>query len=368
MYVILELALLTHILFFTDILVVYEHGTKVRWKYFWLAVSGIIALYSHNLAIFTIVALDLFLIITKNIAGLRKYLIVQGLMAIAFIPWLVFLPGQIDKIQAAFWTPKPGIVQIIQAALTMLATLPLTQTGIYVCAVLIAFVLVIFIRNFKVSNLRNPSHLMVSCLVVIPPILLFVASWFMRPIFVPRAFIVSGLLFYVLIGMTLAGREYISDRENADHYLRNGSNSLSKIGLVVFVIISGISLPYQYTYHSFPRSDFSQMMHIAGDGCKENCVVVHDNKLSYFPSLIYDETTPQNFIKDEPGSHNDTLAYNTQQAMDIYAISDIQSAVGDESDIRFVVFSTTLQEYLEMGVMNPSENRLAEEELHRTAT
>ncbi len=350
MYVILEFALLIHILLFVDLFVNANLNGNGKWKAFGLVLSGIVALFSHNLAVFTIAGLNLFLIIRKDWRCFGRYMLFQIIMLIAFLPWLVFLPGQIDKIQTAFWTPKPGVVQIIQSVLTMLGTLPLTQLGLYSIAILITFVMVIILRMLSLSELRRTNILFVLCLVITPPILLFVVSWIMRPIFVPRAFLVAGLFFYAFVGIILGGRNISKEPIEKNRMGMMKAKSQTIIPLVIFAIISAISLPFQYTYNSFPRSDFSQLMKIVGEGCAEDCMVVHDSKLSFFPALIYDPNIPQVFIKDEQGSHNDTLAIKTQQAMDLFAEPDIQTAVSINKKVRFVVFSKTITEYKDMGI------------------
>jgi hypothetical protein len=350
MYVILEFALLIHILAFVDLFVITNLNGIGKWKAVGLVLSGIVALYSHNLAVFTLAGLNIFLIVRRDWRSFSRNLLLQSIMLFAFLPWLVFLPGQIDKIQTAFWTPKPGLVQIIQSVLTMLGTLPLTQLSMYSIAILVTFLLVIILRRLSLSDLRRTNMLFVICLVFAPPFLLFVVSWFMRPIFVPRAFIVSGLFIYAFVGIILGGRNVSNETIEQNRMRTMKSKSQTIIIMVIFAIISAISLPFQYTYSSFPRSEFSQLIKIVGEGCTEDCLVVHDNKLSYFPALIYGPNVPQVFIMDEKGSHNDTLALKTQQAMGIFAEPDIQTAVGNKKMVRFVVFSKTISEYRDMGI------------------
>ncbi len=122
------------------------------------------------------------------------YVLWQGVMGILFLPWLIFLPGQIEKIQTAFWTPKPGLVQIIQAILSLFGTLPLGTVGIYITTIAIALLLVTLVLLTPQSFFKRAEIRMILCFIFIPPILLFTASWMMRPIFVARAFIVSGLM------------------------------------------------------------------------------------------------------------------------------------------------------------------------------
>ena len=122
------------------------------------------------------------------------------------------------------------------------------------------------------------------------------------------------------------------------------------MAILLFILIAIPALLYQYTYQSFPRSEFEKMMKTIGDSCTENCVIVHDNKLSYFPAYVYDHQDNQVFIADEAGTHNDTLALISQQAMNIYAQQDIDTAVGNNQEVRFVVFSKAISEYKEIGV------------------
>jgi hypothetical protein len=67
-------------------------------------------------------------------------------------------------------------------------------------------------------------------------------------------------------------------------------------------------------------------------------VIVHSNKLTFFPTHYYDRTLPQSFIADEPGSRSDTLAYPTQQALGLFATPDVETAVQGHERVWFVIF------------------------------
>jgi mannosyltransferase len=350
MYVVLQNALLIHIILFIEIFLFNTQYNSKKMLLVGLVLSGAIALYTHNLAIFTMAALDVYLLIKREWKKLTKLVILQGIMAVLFIPWLVFLPGQIDKIQTAFWTPKPGLVQIIQGILTTLSTLPQSNIGVFVAAVLIAIELVILIQKIKIRVLRRVEIQLLICLIIIPPLLMFFMSWFMRPIYVPRAFIVSGILFYALAGIVLLEPTIVS--KNTGDVIKSPEkfDIFTKSSICLFILISIPALIYQISYHSFPRSDFEKMMKTIGDSCTENCMIVHDNKLSYFPAYVYDHQENQSFIADEVGSHNDTLALISQQAMNIFAQPDINTAIGNNQEVRFVVFSKAIEEYKEIGI------------------
>ncbi|HBA91709.1 MAG TPA: hypothetical protein DCZ08_08115 [Anaerolineaceae bacterium] len=78
-------------------------------------------------------------------------------------------------------------------------------------------------------------------------------------------------------------------------------------------------------------------------------MILHDNKLSYFPSHYYDPELPQEFLADEPGSHNDTYALASQTAMQLFPAESLAQAVSGKETVRFVVFSRAIEEYRDMG-------------------
>lgn len=359
MYVILELALITHIYFFVRLIFKPEPIQNKKYLMAGLILSGSIALCSHNLAIFTLIAIDIFLILQKEWKKLGWYILVKGVMGILFLPWLVFVPGQIEKIQTAFWTPRPGLVQIIQALITLFGTLPLDTIGTYISTIAIALLLVTLALKSTRAISKQPEIRLILCLIFIPPVLLFIASWLMRPVFVPRAFIVSGVMIYSYAGILLSDALQDQRGKTGDSKIDNASKAISIFGIGLLVLIPVISLPYQYAYNLFPRSEHRTLMEIVGKDCYTDCVIVHDNKLSYFPSIIYEDQPNQVFIADEAGSHNDTLALATQKAMEIFAKKDIQEAVDAAREIRFVVYSKGILEYKQAGInIHPKINWL----------
>ncbi|MHB8934281.1 MAG: hypothetical protein ACYC6H_12525, partial [Bellilinea sp.] len=78
-------------------------------------------------------------------------------------------------------------------------------------------------------------------------------------------------------------------------------------------------------------------------------LIVHDNKLSYFPIHFYDPDLEQVFLPDEPGSHNDTYALASQQAIELFPADSLEDAVSEEDTVWFVVFSRAIEEYKGAG-------------------
>jgi hypothetical protein len=94
-----------------------------------------------------------------------------------------------------------------------------------------------------------------------------------------------------------------------------------------------------------------------GDG-----LILHDNKLSYFPMLFYAPFLDQTYLGDEPGSHNDTLALTSQEVMGLMAEFDMDK-IDMDRNIYFVVFEKALQEYEEENLAHPHVLKLQEDHL-----
>jgi 4-amino-4-deoxy-L-arabinose transferase-like glycosyltransferase len=299
-----------------------------------LVISGTLAMYSHNLAVFVLVVPDLFLLIRRQWKLLSRLLAAQALIGMLSLPWLWMLPGQIAKIQNAFWTPRPGLVEIIQAVIMFTATLPLPGIWLVIGAIVsIQVALMVIIEGFR-SRKKNSGMDLLGAFAILPPVMLFIVSYIMRPVFVPRAFFFSSLAFYGLAGSLV---------------VKNWPKGPGVLIGAGFVLAAFIALPYQYTFNEFPRSPFDQASIFLAQNIQPGDIVVHDDKLSYFPCLYFTRSLPQTFLADEPGSANDTLAVQTQQAMQIYPAVDIQSAVGSHQQVYFVVFRQTIQEYQAAG-------------------
>jgi len=170
---------------------------------------------------------------------------------------------------------------------------------------------------------------------LVPPVLLFTASYIMRPVFVPRTFLVSSLAYEALAGLVIS---------------RSWSRGVGKLLAAAFVLAAAISLPSHYLYDQFPRSPYRQVTAYLAEQVQPGERVIHDTKLSYFPCNFYAPDLPQVFIADPPGSPNDTFEPGSQQAMQIFPQPDLAAAVGESDEIYFITFSQTFGEYQAMGM------------------
>jgi hypothetical protein len=136
--------------------------------------------------------------------------------------------------------------------------------------------------------------------------------------------------------------------------------------MIAFVVAALLVLPSMYTYDEFPRSPYRSAAQDLHPRILHNDIVLHDNKLSYFPMHYSASSVPQAFLPDEPGSHNDTLAPATQASMNMWPVEGLKAATQDASRVWFVYFTRAVQEWEELGSNHPALEALKQdwEELH----
>lgn len=296
---------------------------------------GTAAMYSHNLAIFGLVVPNIYLLFKRDWRRQGRLILAQAGIGLLALPWLILIPGQIAKVQHAFWTPRPGLVEIVQAVLMWFINLPLSGfwmvAGAVISVQIFVLVLLELWRGRRV--LQGSAYLLAWAFV--PPLLLFLISYLIRPVFVPRGFIGSAMAFYGLAGLLAA---------------RRGAVGKWIGGMVLLAAVT--TLPFFYGFADFPRSPFQQATLDLEQGFQPGEAIVHDNKLSYFPSHFFAPGLPQDFLADAVGSSNDTFAVASQQAMQIFPAESLEAAVGDARVVDFVVFQEAIDEYRTAGMEN----------------
>lgn len=335
MYGLLCVNLLLYLCFFTRIYLDLDDRTWPSWV--GLVAGGALAMYSHNLAVFTLLGAGLLLLLRRRWRLLSRLLLAQAAIVVLTSPWLVMVPGQVAKIQRAFWTPRPGLLELVQALVTFHTNLPVPRWLLPIALAAAVLFLILVTYELVRRCWREPGVQLLATFALLPPLLIFAASYAMRPLFVPRVLILSSVAYYVLGGRAIATQRW--------RWMRG-------VLLLTFVAPALLALPTYYTFDEFPRSPYESATAFLRTRVRPGDAVLHDNKLSYFPMHYYGSDLPQVFLPDEPGSHNDTLAPATQDAMGIWPVEDLQTATDGASRLWFVFFTRAMDECAAMGLPN----------------
>jgi uncharacterized membrane protein len=312
----------------------FQRGSKTGNGRWWIlfTVSAALAQYTHNLAAFYLVSLALLPILQKDWQALRA-MIFAGLGALVlYFPWAIQLPAQFSKVQNAYWVERPDISKLFTLLIVYITNTPL-PTGLVAGALAVVLIIVIigFIQTIRYSRQsQGKDGLWLLYLAFAPPILLFLFSQW-RPVYIERALLPSGAIFCIWLAWVIT------------------KTNLPKVAQYTLLGLLGISSVlgiYQHvTYHNFPYGPFRQLDLSLQERRQPQDVIVHSNKLSVLPAILFDRKLPQSFIGDPPGSRTDTLASATQQVLGIKSEADIQSATSNAERVWYIIYQRSIEEY-----------------------
>lgn len=306
-----------------------------HWSLF--IVGAALTLYAHNLGAFVLVALNLLAVARRRWWRCLPALALANLTTLAlFGPWLLgVLPGQVGFVGRGYWLTSPGAEEIIRAVMLPLLSFyepaPVWLVGLGLFSGLSLMTLLI-LRIWQTRS-RAGWFLLLCWAPVL--LLLLISRW--RPLYLERALLPSALFYLVAAGWLLT---------------RGGLPRLLRLALTVLLVAAAAgSLGVHYTYVGFPRPPFPQAVAFLQEHSAPADIIVHTNKLTYFPMRVYDPGLPSLFLADPPGSPQDTLAYPTQEALGIFATPTIAEAVGAAERVWLVYFPREVEE---MGGEHPA--------------
>ena len=311
----------------------YQRGSKTgNWRWWILfSVSAALAQYTHNLAAFYLIALALLPVFQKNWTALPS-LVLAGLGALVlYLPWAIQLPAQFSKVQSAYWVERPDISKLFTLLIVYITNTPL-PTGLV--AAVLAIVLIIMMIGIRQTirysrQTKTNEGPWLFYLAFAPPILLFLFSQW-RPVYIERALLPSGAIFCAWLAWVITK----TNLPNSARY--------ALLGLLSLASVLGI---YQHVlYNGFPYGPFRQLDLSLRQRLKHQDMILHSNKLSVLPAILFDRKLPQSFIGDPPGSRTDTLASATQHVLGIKSESDIQSATDKAGRVWFVIYQRSIEE------------------------
>jgi mannosyltransferase len=339
---------LAMVLFFARIWKANERGhCSPWWEWAGLILSGTASMYTHNVAVLALGIPDGFLVLMavfgrktnlrRRFKLLGRLIAAQGFIALLNLPWLLLLPSQFAKVQRAWSLSIPGLVEVIQVPVMWITGLPLPGIWLTVGVLVSLEVLVVVVMQLARGWKKESGIAFLVTFTLVLPALFFGLSYVIKPIFVARGFILASMTFCGAAGWAVQA---------------GWKQGIGKILLAGFIAAALIGLPAQASYADFPRSPYREAAADLVKKVQPGEVVVHDNKLSYFPFRFYEPELREVFLADIPGSGNDTFAPASQQAMAIFPEENIQSAAGDSRIVYFVVFSNAIAEYKAIGEKN----------------
>ncbi|MBL8166322.1 MAG: glycosyltransferase family 39 protein, partial [Anaerolineae bacterium] len=314
---------------------------RVVWAW-WLAFGLLagMAMYTQQLAAFYLVALGLVPLLARRWRQMGGVIVGALVAVVVYLPWLVNLPSQFEKVRAYYWLTPPNPARpllTLRTFTTVALDIPPPASMIAVLgALFLALFLVIqviFYLRRRVQPDRKPL-LFTLWLAAAPPALMWLVSQW-QPVYLERSLLPSALLFYLALAWLLT---------------RGGlPRPVAALISGMMLILAGIGLFYHYTWAQFPNSPFPAVAAHIRANWQPGDVIVHQNKLSALPLVFYARDLPQRYLGDAPGSPEDTLALPTQQTLALLADACMQVASHDARRIWWVIFADAERQYTAQG-------------------
>ena len=316
----------------------YVRGSRDKsWKWWGVfSVSAALAQYTQNLATFYLIPLAITPLFKRDKKTILSVAIAGIGALFLYLPWLVQLPSQFNKISNAYWVERPGIAKLFTLILTYVTNLPLPEGWLFPALfVALAAMSIGLLQTFRKPN-QSPSALWLLYLSFAPPLLLFLFSQWV-PVYLERALLPSGVIFCVWLAWSLF------DTALPD-ILRN--IFLGLLGIAAF-----IGIVQHITYHDFPYAPYQALDRSLRAQMESGDAIIHSNKLSLLPALYFDRTLPQIYVADPPGGSTDTLAEATQDVLGLNVVPDLEAATTQDAHrVWFVIFERSLEEAAASGL------------------
>lgn len=310
-----------------------------RWAWWLLfSVFSALAQYTHNLAIFYLLILALTPVWQKDWYSFKSVLLSATGAIILYFPWLLRLPEQLQKVQGTFWIIKPGPDRLLTTLLSFISNLPVPPQWIPLALFISIFVFALVLwqtfRFWRVHREKSRTGMWLAYLAFGPALILFLFSQWL-PLYIERVLLSSGVFFLMWVAWALYRTE-----------LPTPIKFFSQV-----LLLAGFTLGFvqHIGYSRFPYAPYAELSAYLAENSTAEDVILHSNKLSMFPMVVYAPMLEQQYLADPSGSGSDTLALATQQVLGLIADPDTSSAVGVANRIWFIIFDGAIEEYQALG-------------------
>jgi 4-amino-4-deoxy-L-arabinose transferase-like glycosyltransferase len=316
-----------------------QHGREGTWKWWGVfAISSALAQYTHHLAIVYLLPLAATPVIQRDFKTFRKVFLASLAAIIIYLPWLIQLPAQLSKVNAAYWVERPGFERFLTLLLFYIPHLPLPPSLLLPGLMLATLIITIAIYQ-TIRAARNPAPdtkhgSWLAYLSFAPPLLLWLISQVI-PVYIERALLPAHVTFCAWLAWALT---------------RTGlPKPVYVFTIAMIVLAANLGNHQNITYKGFPYGPFRAMQAGIQERLEPGDLIIHSSKLSYLPLLYFDQNMPQGYVIDPPGSNVDTLAPATREILKLRDYENLETATEGASRVWFVIYQQSIDEFKLQG-------------------
>jgi len=276
----------------------WQEGRKRDWLGFVL--STVAALYTQNTAVLCLAALGIFVLLhwRKTREKWRALAIALGSVALLFLPWLVYLPGQMARVGTQFWLERPSVKELFDTLSLFLfghALSPLmaiVALPVELCVVVLPLFLCWWDLQ-KEEMSREPLSFLL-CLFAVPMGSSFLVSqvW---PIFLARTFIISAFALLVLLAWGLMRMPRL----------------LAALLIIPGLAVVGLSLYNSYANPVYAKPPMREAAGYLQTHFQAGDTVIHTSDSSYLTFVYYAPELERHFLVGDPDYEQETTRGRT---------------------------------------------------------
>jgi hypothetical protein len=244
---------------------------------------------------------------------------------VLYLPWLMNVPAQYSNIENAYWVARPTLTKTFTLLMVYATNLPVKDGWLPLSLFVSLLVMTLASYQTYLAFRKRLSEarrgLWLAYLTFAPPALVFLVSQW-RPVYVERAFVASGSMFWLWLAWALTA---------------TGLPRLLKT-VTLILLMAGITLGLvsHVTYSGPPYGPFKELDNFLTSRIEAGDVIVHSNKMSFMPAVYFNRTLKQQFIGDPQGGVDDTLAPATQQVLGIEETPSLEIATSGAKRVWFI--------------------------------
>ena len=235
-------------------------------------ISTLLGLYIHYFMVFTIFVQAVY----KYIIHRKKKFTLsifknQILLALLFLPWLLYVSAHKSFLPAYFWIEKPTIKTILNFLFTTFTGSDKLLGVYFDYGILVSalFLTIIIVGAIKIKKTAKHNHLLLLLWSTGIPVLLIAVSYFIKPVYYPRYFIFCSVGLILLLAVS--------------------SEALPRIiKYIIVILLFTFSLHYQnYLVKYQKKSDYRRLYHEIKSLLKPQDEVYVTSELDYFTAQYY---------------------------------------------------------------------------------
>lgn len=240
-------------------------------------ITTIIGLYTHYYLFFLVISQNAYIFLFyKDRALVKKWIVGQLLMALAYAPWLPSLYTQIIHMHQDFWIAKPTLISLVAVYLFM-------ADNVFNAAVLGILVLgglfsLYRIHKGKLIIRKEKQNYFLLITLILPVLFSFILSLTTKSLFYERYFIFFAPMLFLLAAKGL-------------------SHVGNKIIFVIFILLlasfSGLCLVQHYRS---ANTDIGMGADFVERNSNGNSVIIHANPFVYLPFRIYHQDRIKEYV------------------------------------------------------------------------